>query len=1216
MSRTQGLFDFERQALIRNQIAKMLSLAALPMVPEMTVQERSVKETELLSQSSLSASDLHRADQLQLFEKLLRDCVPAPPNFTGTVQKSTGEESSVLKRRYFRNIAAFTLPQILSSDTMREPDVIKKYYPMTDELLLALNWPAPHRRMAKESWSPDISAVTMESMRALYGPKGQKLPVDPITSPVPAVVKQAGSANASRRSSADKRALPANPVVMVQIEEKPTALVQHNLTMTPAGNAIIMVKQTTLTQAAWLSIYTDGNILGLRYGRLITPVAVKIEEVAAAAVIASEKEKKALEAVTKPEPAKKKGGKPDKKGGKAGKEEKVVIVEDPVVVEVVKAPSEKAIVGEGPKEGSLTQTLDLHDSYFFCHTEDEVRLVSYLGKLSVPCRKPDRFGTVCLLCLFPSGLQVLMCSNGTVKCHSPTETSSSSSGSSSRIRCVDPTVSVPESARIMCPGATVVRHFTSGPYTRDVLSPDGTRTFIKRPTDSPHQTVKEGVEVDVEEGFHSLLLANAPADWTYVRLTPRGSVLFYTCAPGTVPEPKGILALRSEPTDAPGEASVRMNIRSVTVDAETFSEVSAFEDGRLIVRSSDGLKEVFYPDGTVLITHPEGSLVYASKEGLPSMEVDTELDRISGDHSKGIKVPLAKGGDKVRMRIALPDGSAAMIKYDTRITSKVNGSLKLVRRDRTVLLVKDDGLVSYSPRTAWDDEAAAALLADSKDAVGGGGGGGYGAGPGSPRNRLLGGQSVTFATTNGSASRVVSPHRLSATDQAVRLTEGGMTPQSVTLSESNFNRSSRSMAESFNSHDYDPSLSSGEPVGQSVDSLNDPLLPLKTTRTKFTMDLGAFTCRVEDHEHNVFDMNLKDPLCPKVLLSGEVEGLKPTAVSVNPMEPRLFIISRSANAVEVLSTLKASELERVVAICPDAFKTISSVASQPVDLGAGKQHTYHFRRRSNKAGDSYSFSEVFAPRAWQHRGTPATVSMILLRQREQKGEKAEKREKGVKDTQDAHTSPRTTRTMVTMSLIERMPLSEEGYSQLTRDFKRWERYRSDRMKAMDQFQVEDTRSQEELEEEDAIKRQVKVAYKVARAAKSKQRQADREKAKAASQDTLGVPSELALGSDSDVLLEGDDELSDDSDEESVYEDAEEVEVRAAFESYAEAPLSNSLLGDSDYLIQASALRPAFVQVLNCNVPQQVVDEALEDEGYNNTKTISLNLDEFRGVLRL
>jgi hypothetical protein len=57
------------------------------------------------------------------------------------------EDSSILKRRYFRNIPSFIFPQILSCDLMKEPEVIRKYYPLTDELLLALHWPAPERRL-------------------------------------------------------------------------------------------------------------------------------------------------------------------------------------------------------------------------------------------------------------------------------------------------------------------------------------------------------------------------------------------------------------------------------------------------------------------------------------------------------------------------------------------------------------------------------------------------------------------------------------------------------------------------------------------------------------------------------------------------------------------------------------------------------------------------------------------------------------------------------------------------------------------------------------------------------------------------------------------------------------------------------------------------------------------------------------------------------------
>jgi hypothetical protein len=63
-------------------------------------------------------------------------------------------------------------------------------------------------------------------------------------------------------------------------------------------------------------------------------------------------------------------------------------------------------------------------------------------------------------------------------------------------------------------------------------------------------------------------------------------------------------------------------------------------------------------------------------------------------------------------------------------------------------------------------------------------------------------------------------------------------------------------------------------------------------------------CFVKDYEHNCFDISLiSNPLSPLINLSGEVAGLKPPAVSDSPMEPRVFIIDRSAEAVEVVQMI-------------------------------------------------------------------------------------------------------------------------------------------------------------------------------------------------------------------------------------------------------------------------------------------------------------------------
>lgn len=60
---------------------------------------------------------------------------------------------------------------------------------------------------------------------------------------------------------------------------------------------------------------------------------------------------------------------------------------------------------------------------------------------------------------------------------------------------------------------------------------------------------------------------------------------------------------------------------------------------------------------------------------------------------------------------------------------------------------------------------------------------------------------------------------------------------------------------------------------------------------------------MQDYEFNSFDIALGGdaPLDPLVVLSGEVEGLKPPAVADKPMEPRLFVVNRAAEATELVS---------------------------------------------------------------------------------------------------------------------------------------------------------------------------------------------------------------------------------------------------------------------------------------------------------------------------
>jgi hypothetical protein len=73
---------------------------------------------------------------------------------------------------------------------------------------------------------------------------------------------------------------------------------------------------------------------------------------------------------------------------------------------------------------------------------------------------------------------------------------------------------------------------------------------------------------------------------------------------------------------------------------------------------------VNFPDGTRVVTHASQAVAVITKDSLPTVEVDLEINEISRDHSMGIQIPIAKGGDRVRIRVALPDGSAGMVGID------------------------------------------------------------------------------------------------------------------------------------------------------------------------------------------------------------------------------------------------------------------------------------------------------------------------------------------------------------------------------------------------------------------------------------------------------------------------------------------------------------------------------------------------------------------------
>lgn len=183
------------------------------------------------------------------------------------------------------------------------------------------------------------------------------------------------------------------------------------------------------------------------------------------------------------------------------------------------------------------------------------------------------------------------------------------------------------------------------------------------------------------------------------------------------------------------------------------------------------------------------------------------------------------------------------------------------------------------------------------------------------------------------------------------------------------NRSSKRVENKSNSISQSSSFSTKKPLPptrlKSGDSINntdtiqsnkstiintpsDPLTSLKSdlhfNNTKYVFYLTKLSCHIEDHENNIFDLDYFNPIEPKIVLAGEVEGLKPKAITEKTIESKIYIINRNGNAIQVVGNQEMNDLEVMMKMSPDSMKYIKEAIFPPCDLGGAKIHTY-FKRR-------------------------------------------------------------------------------------------------------------------------------------------------------------------------------------------------------------------------------------------------------------------------------
>ena len=851
---------------------------------------------------------------------MVNSCITPRPTFTKK-NESIGSES-VSSRKYYRNLPAASLPQLLSNELVKDPVVVREYYPLKDNILLALLWPPLERRMSISKWAPSIGKRIVASLD------------DDIGSPS----------------------------------------LEDTISLSPAGKSLALLRYSRVSRASWLSIYIDNGIIGSR--------VVKFHE-------------KDSKVDKKQSTGKVRSGSMDStegrvRGGSVDAAEDRVrgssidipegnntepVVQDEsnestAITEPIE-PSAEAPVAEGEAADAVVVSRKakvpvkatkkaVFTGSFFCHTDDNVRITTFPGPAASES-KPDKHGTTCLSMVMPWGLAVTACSNGIISIENQFNRSIKRSEKIKKKKSF--AVFGEETKRYVLIDGVVDRYLVNGLYCRDTIFPDGSRILYR-----DAETV---VSAKYLPGFHQHLVKEGPEQWHHMYLGTSGSVTFFD-------EENRVIALDNHLN----------SIDKSLIDAETCAKVTSFLDGRVLITYSDGMMEHLCSDCSQR-THPSGEYVYIKSVGLPTIELNKSLNKLCADHAKGLKIPLTKSGDVVRSTIAMPDGSALFIKYDNRVTSKVTGCVKLVKKDKAVITTNDSGITTYLPTSAWCSESIALFDADCKDA--------------SPAisSQLRDSPSDTQSNRYSSASTVTNAD---------------------------------------------------------VDAVT---AELKGLDTKFVFDNINFKCYIEDHEYNCFDINVNCTnglAVPVLSLAGEVEGLKPEAVSDSALEPRLFIINRQHKPTEILSSSSVEAYTRAVAI--STGKDLSRECN-------GISHNFYKRIRipSKACYDNYSFEEIFPVRSWVARPNPAAASILL---------------NSIQDTIVASASEENRnkyRFVTCLTLIEKESLRPEEYQELTRAFENYEKFKVDRIASMSRYAISDPRTQAEIDEEALIASKIKQSYK-------------------------------------------------------------------------------------------------------------------------------------------
>ncbi len=297
--------------------------------------------------------------------------------------------------------------------------------------------------------------------------------------------------------------------------------------------------------------------------------------------------------------------------------------------------------------------------HFVSVFEDGSRVVVHEGSASTT--KPDGFNTIQVSCTCNSGLIATACTDGTI-----TQQFLSGRGS----------IDAGEMLRTYNGDGTVTRKMYDGSI--QIYFSNGATAYKAAPP------LLEGDDINTTSSS-----ADITSSWIITsvdghRYAQLSSGKIEVMEPITVtkqldPETEAVVTTRSEPLMG----------RIVVADYKDSTRVVAIEDGTTITTPPAGAAN---EDGEV-----GPSTVTISTPGFAAVEFDIGFGKMAKAHASGKRIALAKGGMYSRATLFLPDGTQVDIKYDTRVTARVNGCIVVTKRDASTVTAYDNTVVEMRP---------------------------------------------------------------------------------------------------------------------------------------------------------------------------------------------------------------------------------------------------------------------------------------------------------------------------------------------------------------------------------------------------------------------------------------------------------------------------------------------------------------------------------------